>query len=282
MSTSHQTLVSVQTVAENLTNANWIVVDCRFSLKDTGAGFRAYTESHIPGARYAHLDNDLSGTIIPGQTGRHPFPEATQLAAQLGAWGIGNDTQIVAYDDMGGAIAARLWIMLRWLGHQHVAVLDGGWPAWLAADQPAESATPAITAATFTPTAQAAMLADTSTVEQATTDSNICLIDARAAARFAGEHEPIDPVAGHIPSALSFPWGDNLGADGHFLSADALRARFASVDTARSISYCGSGVTAAHNLLAIAHAGLPIPRLYPGSWSAWITDQNHKIAHSRS
>ncbi|MEM8485176.1 MAG: sulfurtransferase [Bacteroidota bacterium] len=280
MPSSYQTLVSVQALGQNLTNPNWIVVDCRFSLKDTEQGRRAYSEGHIPGARYAHLDDDLSGSIIPGQTGRHPFPEPAQFAAKLGSWGIRTDTQVIAYDDMGGAIAARLWIMLRWLGHNNVAVLDGGWPAWLAADLPSESDTPAITPTVFTPTTQKAMLANTEAVEQATTNDNICLLDARAAARYAGEHEPIDPVAGHIPSALSFPWADNLGPDGHFRSADELRTRFAAVDTGNSISYCGSGVTAAHNLLAIAHAGLPSPRLYHGSWSAWITDSHHKIAKS--
>lgn len=280
MSNDFQTLISVAHLADNLPTADRVVVDCRFSLKDTAQGFRAYTASHIPGARYAHLDNDLSGPVIPGKTGRHPFPDVDQFAAQLGRWGISNDTQVIAYDDMGGAIAARLWIMLRWLGHTKVAVLDGGWPAWIAANQPVASTPPAIEPAVFHPSPANQMLADTATVERATTDPGICLIDARAAARYAGEQEPIDPVAGHIPSALSYPWADNLGADGRFLPADKLRARFATVDTAQSISYCGSGVTAAHNLLAIAHAGLPSPRLYPGSWSAWITDQQHPIAKS--
>ncbi len=274
---SFQTLIDAQTLAKHLNMPDWVIVDCRFSLKDTAKGLRDYRAGHIPGARYAHLDNDLSGTIIPGTTGRHPFPEAAPFAKQLGSWGISNTSQVVAYDDMGGAIAARLWIMMRWLGHERVAVLNGGLPAWTAAGNPISSTQPEITQTVFTPHPQTSMLANTADVEQATT-SDTCLLDARAAARYAGEHEPIDPVAGHIPSARSFPWADNLDANGLFLSPGALRNRFADVATAQSISYCGSGVTAAHNLLAIAHAGLSLPRLYPGSWSAWITDQTHPIA----
>ena len=204
MSDVFQTLISAQHLADNLATPDWVVVDCRFSLKDTSQGFRAYKEGHIPGARYAHLDNDLSGPIIAGVTGRHPFPDADLFAQRLGAWGIGNETQVVAYDDMGGAIAARLWIMLRWLGHTKVAVLDGGWPAWIAAHQAVESTAPSVKPTVFHPSPADNMLADTDTVERATTDPATCLLDARAAARYAGEHEPIDPVAGHIPSALSF------------------------------------------------------------------------------
>lgn len=257
-----------------------MIIDCRFALNDTEKGYTDYLASHIPGARYAHLDNDLSGKIIPGETGRHPLPEINTFAEKLGTWGIDASIQVVAYDDMGSPFAARLWSMLKWLGHDAVAVLDGGWMKWLLEKHPVSNIEPDITKKIFTPHIKTDFIVDAPTVEEATGNPAICLLDARAPERFSGQHEPLDPVAGHIPSALSYPWQDNLDADKCFLQPELLRQRFEEIDMTSAISYCGSGVTAAHNLLAIAHAGLPLPRLYAGSWSEWITSPLHKIASS--
>ena len=275
---AYQALISTNDLLSHLEDASWVIIDCRFSLKDKEQGFRDYSASHIPGARYAHLDNDLSGEILPGTTGRHPFPEIDDFVAKLQDWGIDNNAQVIAYDDMGGAIAARLWIMLKWLGHKNVAVLDGGWQAWVSATGPVSSETLETPQSSFTPDLDTVLVANVSDVEAAIEDSHICLIDARASERYAGKHEPLDPVAGHIPSALSFPWQENLDEHKHFLPVDQLKTRFEGIPTGNSISYCGSGVTAAHNMLAMAHAGLPLPRLYAGSWSHWITTPNHIIA----
>lgn len=274
---SFTTLISTADLAAHLNTSNWVVLDCRFAITDTEKGRQAYKASHIAGARYAHLDEDLSGEIIPGTTGRHPLPLIDDFVAQLGHWGITNNAQVIAYDDMGGPFAARLWWMLKWLGHENVAVLDGGWPMWLADGFPVNDAIPAIHAETYVPNLQTALLADVSAVEDATHDGATCLIDARATARFEGKEEPLDPVAGHIPSAQSFPWQANLDEQKRFLKPSLLKARFEGIDTSRCISYCGSGVTAAHNLLAIAHAGLPLPKLYAGSWSHWITNPDRPI-----
>lgn len=279
---SFTTLISSEVLAGILSDPNCVIIDCRFSLKDTSKGASEYALSHIPNARYAHLDRDLSGEIIPGTTGRHPLPDVDGFATQLGHWGIGPDTQVVAYDDMGSPYASRLWAMLKWLGHDAVAVLDGGWTKWIAEGRATENTVPIVTKKTFPAALNTQLIVSTSEVELATTQDHISLIDARAAERFAGRHEPIDPIAGHIPSALSYPWQENLdtasGEHKCFLSEEQLRQRFAEVETKDAILYCGSGVTAAHNLLAIAHAGLPLPRLYAGSWSEWITSPEREIA----
>lgn len=268
---NYTTLLSTEQLAGHLEDPDWVIVDCRFALADTTQGAAAYAGGHIPGARYAHLDIDLSGNIVPGTTGRHPLPDIEVFVARLGDWGIDRSKQVVAYDDMGGPFAARLWSMLKWLGHDAVAVLDGGWPRWVAEGRPTTTAVPSPEKRNFVPNIRADLLADVSEVEAISRSGSAPLLDARAVARFAGEEEPIDPVAGHIPTARCFPWTDNLEANKQFKSPAALRARFEAVDTTDAIVYCGSGVTAAHNLLAIAHAGLPLPRLYAGSWSEWIT-----------
>ena len=274
----YTTLIATDILASEISNPDWVIIDCRFSLTDTKKGAEDYKTSHIPGARYAHLDRDLSSKIVPGTTGRHPLPNIDVFAEKLGAWGIDNATQVVAYDDMGGPFAARLWSMLRWLGHDAAAVLDGGWPKWIKEGRPVSRTVPARQTKKFIPHPNAHFKVNGEEVHRATQNPSICLLDARASERYAGTHEPIDPVAGHIPSALSFPWMDNLDANQCFLPPDALRKRFAGINTATAILYCGSGVTAAHNLLAIAHAGLPLPRLYAGSWSEWITSPHHEIA----
>ena len=271
---THNTLIDAATLYSHLDDPHWVVVDCRFSLMDTEAGRGAYRESHLPGARYAHLDEDLSDPITP-TTGRHPLPDPTRLARRLGDWGIGPGIQVVAYDDLGGMLAAaRLWWLLRWLGHQAVAVLDGGFPAWQRAGLPLTAALPTVRPTVFNGHPDDRLWLTTAQV-LALPSENV-LLDARITARFRGEIEPIDPVAGHIPGAVNLPTEGNLTADGHFLPIAELRARFAAALGERSpttvVHSCGSGVTACHNLLAMEAAGLHGSRLYAGSWSEWIRD----------
>ncbi len=278
----YTTLIAVDELFAHLNDPNWALVDCRFSLQDTQQGRRAYQLGHIPGAVYAHLDEDLSGPVVPGRTGRHPLPAPEAFAARLGRWGIGNTTQVVAYDDAGGAYAARLWWMLRWLGHEAVAVLDGGWPAWMAAGLPQRSGFETRPPTVFTARLRPELVATADEVMLRRLDPDWRVLDARGADRFRGENETLDPVAGHIPGAVSAPYAGNLAPDGRFHDAAGLRQRYQSllgaVPAARTICYCGSGVTAAHDVLAILHAGLGEARLYPGSWSEWITDPTRPIA----
>ncbi|NBC18742.1 MAG: sulfurtransferase [Bacteroidetes bacterium] len=278
----HTTLISAQALHAHLDDPDWAVVDCRFALDDPEAGRRAYEAAHVPGAVYAHLDDDLSGPIVPGVTGRHPLPSVDEVAETLSAWGIDADVQVGVYDDAGGALAARLWWMLRWLGHDAAAVLDGGWPAWQAAGFPTCSGVEQRPRRTFVPEPCPDLIVDAEDVEALRTDPRYRLLDARAAVRYRGEEEPLDPVAGHIPGARSAPYADNLKADQHLRSPEALRERFEAIigetPAERVVCYCGSGVTAAHDLLAFAHAGLGLPRLYPGSWSEWITDPDRPVA----
>ena len=270
------TFIDAATLAEHHRDDGWVVVDCRFSLKDTEAGRAAWKAGTIEGAVYAHLDEDLSSPIVPGKTGRHPLPTVDDFVAKLGAWGIDNDTQVVAFDDMGGAFAARLWWMLRWLGHEAVAVLDGGLPAWTAAGHDSRPGVAPAGGATFVPKPDPALLVDAAAVLATLDDPSVQVIDARAASRYAGDDEPTDPVAGHIAGAVNAPWPDNVGADQTMRAPDELRAHFTAVldgrDPAKAICYCGSGVTACHDILAMVHVGMPMPRLYAGSWSHWITD----------
>lgn len=277
---NYDTLIDVATLRAHLDDPQWVIMDCRFSLMDTEAGRRAYQESHIPDARYAHLDEDLSSLVTPA-TGRHPLPNPGLLAQKLGAWGIGPETQVVAYDDMGGMLAAaRLWWLLRWLGHGAVAVLDGGFPAWRRAGLPLTAEPPTVRTTVFNGRPDDRLWLTTARV-QALPPEHVVL-DARAAARFRGEMEPIDPVAGHIPGAVSLPTEGNLTADGHFLPRAELRARFAAALGERpptTVAHsCGSGVTACHNLLAMEAVGLRGSRLYAGSWSEWIRDPARPVA----
>ena len=276
----YDTLISVDELAQQLGSPNLIVVDCRFALGDTEKGRKDYSESHIQGAIYAHLDEDLSGPIIPGSTGRHPLPLAEALVRIFSQWGIDASMQVVAYDDMGGPFAARLWWLLKWMGHDAVAVLDGGWPAWLQQNLPTDTAIPSPQPRTFSPNVRHQMAATAEDVERIIENQSALLVDARTAERHAGIHEPIDPVAGHIPGAICYPWMENLDEAKHFLSRDQLRRRFASyAETSKpKVNYCGSGVTGAHNVLAMTHAGLKNIRLYAGSWSEWITNPTHAVA----
>jgi len=279
---SYTTLISTEELSAHLEDPNWAVIDCRFSLADTEQGRREYEQNHIAGAVYAHLDEDLSGPIIPGQTSRHPLPEVDTFAQTLSNWGVDESVQVVAYDSMDGAIAARLWWMLRWLGHQAVAVLDGGWPKWQKEGRPAHSGVETRQPRQFTPRPRPELLVDAERVMALRNDPGYRLFDARSADRYRGENETLDPVAGHIPGARSLPYGDNVAEDGTLCPVEELRARFEAqmerVPAWQVVFYCGSGVTAAHNVLAVAHAGLGEARLYPGSWSEWITDPERPVA----
>jgi len=281
-----KTLIGVEALQELLGKPCLAVVDCRFDLMNPEAGRQAYLRGHIPGARYADLNRDLSAPIGP-HTGRHPLPLPEDFAARLGALGIGNDTQVVAYDEVNGSIAARLWWMLRWLGHDAVAVLDGGFKAWTAHGGALQSGEDDAEAAEkntrqFTPRIDAGSVVSTAELERALRDPKAVLVDARSQERYAGAVEPIDPVAGHIPGAVNHPFTANLGADGRFLPAAELERRWQERlpggDPKNLVAMCGSGVTACHNLLSLEVAGLAGGKLYAGSWSEWIRDPRRPIA----
>ncbi len=275
------TLVDTTTVAAHLDDPDWVVFDCRFDLTKPDAGQRAYAEAHIPGARYAHLDNDLSSPIT-ANSGRHPLPDVEVLAAKLGRWGVDRHKQVVAYDGGAGAVAARLWWVLRWLGHNAVAVLDGGLSKWQEERRPVTNDVPTITPTVFRATVDDSLWVQTSVVERLIAEGSHLLVDARAAPRFKGAREPIDKVAGHIPGAINRPFDNNVDAHGCFLRDDVLRSQFQELlqgkEPAQAINMCGSGVTACHNILAMERAGLPGAKLYVGSWSEWIRDSRRPVA----
>jgi len=277
----YDTLIDSTALLPRLHDPAWSVIDCRFELVRPEAGREAYQRAHIPGAHYAHLDENLSSPITP-TSGRHPLPDISQLAQRLREWSISNDTQVVAYDQANGAFAARLWWLLRWLGHRKVAVLNGGLQAWLAAGYPVDAELSAPAAARFEPHPQANAWLTTDQVQQQLATGGITLIDARAADRFAGRNETIDPVAGHVPGARNRPFASNLDAQQRFLPANELRQQWLEELRGKSpgqvVAMCGSGVTACHHLLALEAAGLPGARLYAGSWSEWIRDPARPVA----
>ena len=274
-----QTLIDVATLAEAGGRPDWLVVDCRFRLDDPGFGRRAFAQGHIPGACYAHLDEDLSGPVRPG-SGRHPLPDPAALAAWLGRRGLDADVQVVAYDDSGGTVAARLWWLLRWLGHPAVAVLDGGLPAWTAAGLPLSADTPDRATRRWSP--RPGRMPTVGTAELAADPGDYRLLDARAPERFRGEHEPMDPVAGHVPGAVNRPTSVSLDEAGRFRPTETLRAELsplvAGAPPGGVVAMCGSGVTACHLLLALEHVGLAGAALYAGSWSEWIRDSRRPVA----
>jgi thiosulfate/3-mercaptopyruvate sulfurtransferase len=275
-------VISAAELRAHIGDPDWAVVDCRFSLDDTERGRRDYLETHIPGAVYAHMDQDLSGTKIPGKTGRHPLPEMAHFARTLSSWGVDSSVQVVAYDDSGGSMAARLWWMMHWAGHGQAALLDGGWASWIRLGLPKRSGPERRAPRHFQAHETPGACVRAEQVLEMMRDPRYLILDARSAPRFRGEVEPIDPVAGHIPGAVSHPYELNLSREGTFLPPDELRERFErlmkSVPPENVICYCGSGVTAAHNLVAMAYAGLGMGRLYAGSWSEWITDASRPIA----
>lgn len=281
----HSTLVTTDTLAAHLDDPRWIVVDCRHDLADAEGGERAYHEAHIPGARFMHIDRALAGRVT-GTNGRHPLPEPSDFMARLGALGIDRESQVVVYDAQAGAMCVRLWWMLRlWLSHEACAVLDGGWPRWVAEGRAKTDVAPKVASTRYAAVPRTDAAVDARFVQAQLGTDALLLLDARAPERFAGESESIDPVAGHIPGARNRPFRDNLDADGRFKPPGRLRAEFTSLlalqPAAAVVHQCGSGVSACHNMLAMAHAGLSPGRLYVGSWSEWCADPSRPIATGR-
>lgn len=277
------TLIEPAELESGLGSPGLVVIDCRYDLFAPDAGAAAYARAHIPGALYAHADHDLAGPITPA-SGRHPLPTIEAFEASLRRFGVGPESQVVVYDDSGGTTAGRLWWMLRWAGHQRVALLNGGWKQWLAHGGPQTSTVPNPTPGTFRAHADRAQWVSTDDLVARLGDPSLCLIDARAADRFAGRSEPIDAIAGHVPGALSHPLTQNLDSNGRFLPAEVLRERWektlAGRPAAGLIAMCGSGVSACHNLIALEVAGLGSGKLYVGSWSEWIRDRSRPVATS--
>jgi thiosulfate/3-mercaptopyruvate sulfurtransferase len=278
---NYTTLISTDGLAAHLADPAFVVLDCRHNLADIGAGELAYRAAHLPGAHFLHLDHDLSG-VKTGRNGRHPLPEIGALAATLGRIGIDGTKQVVAYDQNYGMWASRLWWLLHWLGHERAAVLDGGVDKWVAERRPLTAELPVARAATFVPR-PAGPTASADEILRHLGDGKLTVLDARAPERYHGDMEPIDPVAGHIPGAINRPYMVNLTPQGTFKTAQALRPEFEAQLAGRApgsvVHHCGSGVTACHNLLAMAIAGLPGSRLYPGSWSEWVADPSRPVAH---
>ena len=275
------TLVTTEDLAAHLDDPNWVIFDCRFTLTDPEAGRQAYAKAHIPGARSVHLDDDLSAPIGK-TTGRHPLPDPDVLTEKLCEWGVGVNKQVVVYDDSYGAMAVRLWWMMRWLGHPGVALLDGGYPKWLREKRPVNADIPAPHRGACACLPEPSQIVTTDEVMHASKTGEQLIIDARPDRRFSGEFEPLDPVAGHVPGAINYPFDENLDVDGTFLPPEALRENYQALLKGKPawkvIHMCGSGVTACHNILAMEIAGLPGSRLYPGSWSEWITDPARPVA----
>jgi len=272
-------IVTMKWLLARLYEEHQAIVDCRFQLGKPDAGREAYEAGHIPGAIYLDLERDLSAPVGE-HGGRHPLPDLDDLAAKLGAAGIDASVRVVVYDDQGGAMASRLWWLLRYMGHENVAVMDQGFTAWIEAGYPVSDAAPAVRVPKkLVPQVQDDMLVPVEEVRRAVRDRSAVLIDSREAPRYRGEVEPIDRVAGHIPSARNRFWKDALGADGQWKSGEEQRARFADwTEGDRLIVYCGSGVTACPNVLALEEAGFRNVRLYAGSWSDWISYEGNPVA----
>ncbi len=270
-------LVSAADLHTLLSDPTVRVFDCRFALQDADHGRRAYALAHVPGAVFVDMNRDLSLPHVPGRTGRHPLPARSDWQQRAGELGITPNSKVMLYDDNGGASAARMWWMLQWLGHGDVAVLDGGWQAWQRAALPTDvTPTEPVPAVSYPERTRLTQLLMAAAID----GSSQLLLDARDPPRYRGEVEPIDPVAGHIPGALCSPFSANLAADGTFKSVDELREKFAvaAASSRPVVCYCGSGITACHNILALTAAGLPMPALYAGSWSEWITDPARPVA----
>jgi thiosulfate/3-mercaptopyruvate sulfurtransferase len=285
----YTTLIEPAELRERNADPDWAIIDCRFDLARPRWGREAYASGHIPGALYAHLDEDLSGPITPA-SGRHPLPDVESLATTLGTWGVDGSVQVVAYDQGNGAYASRLWWLLRWLGHSAVAVLNGGFAGWQEAHFPLSTQATVRTPRRFAPRLSHSAVVTTSDVARWVANGDLSrgdtiLVDARTADRFAGRNETVDPVAGHIPGAVNRPFVSNVDGAGRFLPAAALRVSWAGTLAARSgadlVAMCGSGVTACHDLLPLEIAGITGGRLYAGSWSEWIRDAGRPVEPPR-
>jgi thiosulfate/3-mercaptopyruvate sulfurtransferase len=280
----YRALIGTADLVRHLGDPLFVIVDVRHDLGEPDMyGVRAYADSHVPGAVFSHVDRDLSATTT-GRNGRHPLPSPEASAAVFGRLGIDTAKQVVAYDQGSGVYASRLWWMLRWLGHENVAVLDGGFAKWTAEARPVESEPRTATPANFAPV-RVRPTVNATGIAASLPRHALVLLDARAAERYRGDVEPLDPVAGHIPGALNRPHSRNVAADGTFRPAGELRAEFDAMLHGRSpgdvVHYCGSGVSACHNILAMTIAGHPLTRLYPGSWSEWVSDPRRPIARGQ-
>lgn len=282
---AYQTIISCADLRSHLNDNHWVIVDCRFDLTDADWGVTEYQELHIPGAVYAHMNNDLSSPVTP-TTGRHPLPDPEKFLESMRRLGIRSDTQVIAYDATAGSFAARLWFLLRLYGHNQVAVLDGGFAEWMKLGLPIKSGMETNLPGNFRGTPQMEWIVSTKELEQIYTQPDWLVIDSRAPERYSGKSETIDVKAGHIPGAVNYFYGLNLDANGLFFSPAKLKQQFLPLlkgfPPQKTIIYCGSGVTSAHNLLAMAVAGLPQPKLYNGSWSEWIRDPNHPIVQKET
>lgn len=276
------TLVSVSDLAKHVDDPEWVIIDSRFKLTNPDQGRLDYERAHIPGAVYAHLDEDLSSPIIKGVSGRHPLPSVENITEVFSRFGIDTSVQVVAYDDVGGALAAgRVWWLHRWLGHEAVALLDGGWQEWVKHELSVTRGNETHQHRIFLPRPRNDLIVSTEEIDAMRKNPQYRLLDARSADRFRGENETIDPVAGHIPGAISAPYAGNLNPDGTFRESMNLAARYkrliSGVPIQHVVCYCGSGVTATHDILAIMKAGLGEARLYAGSYSEWITDPTRPV-----
>lgn len=270
--------VSPRWLLARLYEPELVIADCRFLLSDPQAGRNAYEQDHIPGAVYLDLEQQLSGPVT-SHGGRHPLPGTDELAAAIGKAGISRQSIVVAYDDQGGAFAARLWWLLRHLGHERVYVMEQGYSAWKGAGYPVTDNQPVRVPATYQPEPKYEMLANMEDVREASQHGTALLIDSREPRRYQGLEEPIDAKAGHIPGAVNKFWKDSLDEQGNYLGADELKARFKEADPAQEIIvYCGSGVTACPNVLALKKAGFRNVKLYAGSWSDWISYEENPVA----
>ncbi|MBI4291789.1 MAG: sulfurtransferase [Betaproteobacteria bacterium] len=276
----YRTLIRTAELSKHLGDPNWVIIDCRHELTDALAGRAEYRRSHIAGAHFMDACEDLAGPLT-GKNGRHPLPDADAFAERLSRLGVDSTKQVVAYDAQAAIFASRLWWMLRWLGHDAVAVLDGGWSKWLSEARPVGAEVPTPSAARFIPSPRKAAV-NAGFVLASLGRPEVMLLDARSPDRFRGENETLDPVGGHIPGAANRFFRENLAASGLFKSAARLREEYSALLQARRaeplVHYCGSGVSACHNMLAMEIAGLPAGMLYAGSWSEWCADPSRPRA----
>ena len=273
-------LITPSSLVDCINNNNYVIIDTRFSLIDPNQGQNSYNQGHIPNAVYAHLDNDLAGKIT-SLTGRHPLPDINKISALFRSWGISKESHVVVYDDCNSAFAARLWWLLRWLGHKRVSVLDGGMSAWLSCGFTLTQLLPVITEGDFEASTVALKTWSTEMIEQwLLNKTHFLLVDARDKDRFSGSSEPIDKVAGHIPNAINIPFMDFINSDGSWKEQSLIKKIFVNKNITNCQEWgvmCGSGVTACHLSISAVIAGITEPALYPGSWSEWITDSNRRV-----
>jgi len=278
---TYQTIISVEDLNKNLNTQDWLIFDCRFILKDPEGGLKKFNQGHIPGAQYVDMDKDLASPVT-STSGRHPLPNPEELINKLQSWGVNNSSQIICYDDMSGAFAARMWWLLKWLGHNNIAVLDGGIEKWTAKNVSLETDTQQRAAGSFSGQANNDMWVNVEFVQKELEQDKINLLDARSVERFTAKDTKTDPVAGHVPGAMSYPFAENLSKQGVFLPSEELHKRFTPIvsnpENKELINMCGSGVTACHNILAMSIAELPMTRLFVGSWSEWIKDKSRPVA----